>query len=201
MAQRAEVAAVYGAGVVQGVALVTFPAASAVFTSPQYYNLTSTQYGAMFLPQALTAIMAALLGASMARSLGAKRIFALGLVANLVSMLLLVLSQLAIGHGSLAYLILLLATTSLGLGFGLTVPALNTLAASFFPERVDSAVLILNALLGLGTALAPVFVALFTGLGFWWGLPLCVAILLAGLLAFSLRLPLRAGEGAHSRVA
>ena len=199
MAQRAEVAAVYGAGVVQGVALVTFPAASAVFTSPQYYNLTSTQYGAMFLPQALTAIMSALLGASMARSLGAKRIFTLGLVANLLSMLLLVLSQLAIGHGSLAYLILLLATTSLGLGFGLTVPALNTLAASFFPERVDSAVLILNALLGLGTALAPVFVALFTGLGFWWGLPLCVAILLAGLLAFSLRLPLRAGEGASQQ--
>ena len=125
-----------------------------------------------------------------------QRIFLLGLVANLLSMLLLVLSQLAIGHGSLAYLILLLATTSLGLGFGLTVPALNTLAASFFPARVDSAVLILNALLGLGTALAPVFVALFTGLGFWWGLPLCVAILLAGLLAFSLRLPLQAGEGA-----
>ena len=196
MAQRAEIAAVYGAGVVQGVALVTFPAASAVLTSPQYYNLTSTQYGAMFLPQALTAIMSALLGASMARSLGAKRIFALGLVANLLSMLLLVLSQVAIGHGSLAYLMLLLATTSLGLGFGLTVPALNTLAASFFPARVDSAVLILNALLGLGTALAPVFVALFTGLGFWWGLPLCVAILLAGLLAFSLRLPLQAGEGA-----
>jgi MFS family permease len=195
MAERAEVVAVYGAGVVQGVALVTFPAASAILTSPQYYNLTSTQYGAMFLPQALTAILSALLGAGMARSLGAKRIFALGLVANLVSMLLLVLSQAAIGHGSLAYLMLLLATTSLGLGFGLTVPALNTLAASFFPERVDSAVLILNALLGLGTALAPVFVALFTGLGFWWGLPLCVAILLAGLLAFSLRLPLRAGEG------
>jgi MFS family permease len=192
MAERAEVAAVYGAGIVQGVALVTFPAASAILTSPQYYNLTSTQYGAMFLPQALTAILSALLGAGMARSLGAKRIFALGLVANLVSMLLLVLSQLAIGHGSLAYLTLLLATTSLGLGFGLTVPALNTLAASFFPERVDSAVLILNALLGLGTALAPVFVALFTGLGFWWGLPLCVAVLLAGLLVFGLRLPLRA---------
>jgi MFS family permease len=205
MAQRAEVVAVYGAGVVQGVALVTFPAASAVLTSPQYYNLTSTQYGAMFLPQAITAILAALLGASMTRSLGAKRIFLLGLVANLVSMLLLVLSQAAIGHGSLAYLMLLLATTSLGLGFGLTVPALNTLAASFFPARVDSAVLILNALLGLGTALAPVFVALFTGLGFWWGLPLCVAILLAGLLVFSLRLPLRAGEGAtavaHERFA
>jgi MFS family permease len=196
MAERAEVAAVYGAGVIQGVALVTFPAASAVFTSPQYYGLSSTQYGAMFLPQALTAILAALLGASMTRSLGARRILLLGLVANLLAMLLLVLSQFFIGNGSLAYAILLLATTSLGLGFGLTVPAINTLAASFFPERVDPAVLILNALLGLGTALAPVFVALFTGLGFWWGLPLCVAILLAGLLLFSLRLPLRAGEGA-----
>jgi MFS family permease len=205
MAERTEVAAVYGAGVVQGVALVTFPAASAILTSPQYYNLTSSQYGAMFLPQALTAILAALLGAGMTRSLGAKRILLLGLVANLVSMLLLVLSQLAIGHGSLAYLMLLLATTSLGLGFGLTVPALNTLAAAFFPDRVDSAVLILNALLGLGTALAPIFVALFTGLGFWWGLPLCVAILLVGLLVFSLSLPLRAGEGgraeAHERLA
>jgi MFS family permease len=196
MAKRAEVAAVYSAGVIQGVALVTFPAASAVFTSPQYYGLSSTQYGAMFLPQALTAILAALLGASMTRSLGARRILLLGLVANLLAMLLLVLSQFFIGNGSLAYAILLLATTSLGLGFGLTVPAINTLAASFFPERVDPAVLILNALLGLGTALAPVFVALFTGLGFWWGLPLCVAILLAGLLLFSLRLPLRAGEGA-----
>ena len=30
----------------------------------------------------------------------------------------------------------------------------------------------LNALLGLGTVLAPVFVAIFDGLGFWWGLPL-----------------------------
>jgi MFS family permease len=199
MAERAEVVAVYGAGVVQGLALVTFPAASAILTSPQYYNLSSTEYGAIFLPQAMTAILSALLGAGMTRSLGAKRIFLLGLVANLVSMLLLVLSQLAIGNGSIAYLMLLLATTSLGLGFGLTVPALNTLAASFFPERVDSAVLILNALLGLGTALAPVFVALFTGLGFWWGLPLCVAILLAGFLVFSQRLPLRAGQVAAAQ--
>ena len=33
--------------------------------------------------------------------------------------------------------------------------------------------LTLNALLGLGTALAPVLVAIFVGLGFWWGLPIC----------------------------
>ena len=39
-------------------------------------------------------------------------------------------------------------------------------------------VLTLNALLGLGTALAPVFVAVFVGLGFWWGLPILSTVLL-----------------------
>ena len=52
--------------------------------------------------------------------------------------------------------------------------------------------LVLNALLGLGTALAPVFVALFVGLGIWWGLPVLVGVLLLALLLFSLRLPLEA---------
>ena len=54
--------------------------------------------------------------------------------------------------------------------------------------------LVLNALLGLGTALAPVFVAVFVGLGFWWGLPVLAAVLLVGAARWSaLRLPLRAG--------
>jgi fucose permease len=54
-------------------------------------------------------------------------------------------------------------------------------------------VLILNALLGLGTVLAPVFVAVFTGLGIWWGLPVVAGASLIGLLVFSLGLPLQAG--------
>jgi fucose permease len=41
-----------------------------------------------------------------------------------------------------------------------------------------------------------VFVAIFVGLGFWWGLPVMSTILLAGLLAISLRLPLRADSAA-----
>jgi fucose permease len=85
---------------------------------------------------------------------------------------------------------LLLATTSLGIGFGLTVPAINTFAAAFAPAAAARAVLYLNALLGLGTALAPVLVAVFVGIGLWWGLPLVTALLIAGLIAFSLRLPL-----------
>jgi MFS family permease len=185
MAQRSEIAAVYLAGVAQGVALVTFPAASAVFTAAAGYGLSSTEYGGMFVPQAITAIGASLLGAGLARRLGAKRLYLLGLLANLLAMALLIVSSLVMRQHTLAYGLLLLATASLGVGFGFTVPTLNTLAAAFFPQRVDRAVLGLNALLGLGTALAPLFVALFVGLGIWWGLPLLVAVALVGLLLFS----------------
>ncbi|HEY2592422.1 MAG TPA: MFS transporter, partial [Chloroflexota bacterium] len=199
MADRAEIAAVYAAGSVQGVALVTFPAAGTIFTSPSYYGLSSTAYGAMFLPQAATAIGASLLGARLTRSWGIKRVFLTGLVANLGSMLLLLLSQAFMTNTPLAYAMLLLATTCLGIGFGLTVPSLNTFVASFFPTGVERAVLSLNALLGVGTVLAPVFVAIFVGLGAWLLLPLLVAVLLVALLLFSARLPLRvAAVGAES---
>ena len=121
----------------------------------------------MFLPQAVTAIAGSLLGARLTRSWGIKRVFLVGLTANLSSMLLLLLSQAVIANQSLAYVILLVATTCLGIGFGLTVPSLNTFVAAFFPTGVERAVLSLNALLGLGTVLAPVFVAIFVGLGAW----------------------------------
>ena len=58
---------------------------------------------------------------------------------------------------------------------------LNTWVERLAAERADAAVLTLNALLGVGTALAPVLVALFSGLGVWWALPLLVAIFAAGL--------------------
>jgi MFS family permease len=197
LAQRNEIAAIYVAGVIQGVALVTFPAAGAVFTSASGYGLSSTEYGAMFVPQAITAIGSALLGAGLTRSLGAKRVYLLGLLGNLLAMTLLIVSQFVIHAHLLAFSILLAATACMGVGFGFTVPALNTFAAGFFPTRVDKAVLGLNALLGLGTALAPVFIAIFVGLGIWWGLPLLVSGLLIGLLLFSLRLPLN--QGAQER--
>jgi MFS family permease len=114
-----------------------------------------------------------------------------GLAAGLLSMALLIVSSFLTEDTTLAYGLLLVATASLGAGFGLTVPTLNTFAAAFHPAAVDRSILVLNALLGLGTVLAPVFVALFVGLGFWWGLPLTSAILLGALVAVSLGLPLR----------
>jgi fucose permease len=194
MTRRSEIVTVYAAGLVQGIGLVTFPAASAVFTSPADYHLSSTEYGAMFLPQAIMAIVASLAGTALRSRLGTKRIFLLGLLANLLAMALLVASRFTMRNHPVAYGILLAATTCMGVGFGFTVPALNTFAAAFFPQKVGPAVLALNALLGMGTALAPVFVAVFIGLGIWWGLPVLVGALILGLLLFSLSQPLNESE-------
>jgi MFS family permease len=193
MASKTERATVNGAGLVQGIVLVTFPAASTIFTSKGEYGLSSSQYGAMFLPQVALAITAALLGARLARAITAKRVYLTGLACGLVAMALLLASTLVKADQAAAFPLLLVATAFLGAGFGLTTPLLNTYTAAFHPDSADRAVLMLNALLGLGTALAPVLVAIFVGLGFWWGLPVLSAVLLVLLLLVSLRLPLRAG--------
>ncbi len=80
MATSTESTVVYAAGVVQGVALVTFPAAGAILTDPAEYDLTSSQYGLLFVPQVVTAITAALLGASLSERFGTKRVLIAGLV-------------------------------------------------------------------------------------------------------------------------
>jgi MFS family permease len=199
MASRAENSTVQMAGLVQGIVLVTFPAASTIFTNPGDYNLSRSEYGAMFAPQVVTAVLASLLGAGLlfpglARRVREKTVYLAGLTADLAAMLLLILSWLLVRQHGAAYGLLLAATAFLGCGFGLTVPSLNTLTAAFHPKAADRAVLVLNALLGLGTALAPVFVAVFVGIGFWVGLPVAAACLLVGLIAVSLRLPLDPGS-------
>jgi fucose permease len=189
--RRKEIASVYTAAVIQGVALVTFPATSVIFTSAADYGLTNQEYGGLFVPQAVMAILSSLLGAGLSRRIGAKHLYLLGLQANLLAMALLVCSRFVMHEGALAYVVLLTATASLGTGFGFTVPALNTFAAAFFPYNVEKAVLGMNALLGLGTALAPVFVLLFVGMGIWWGMPISVALASLLLALFSAGLPLQ----------
>ena len=72
--------------------------------------------------------------------------------------------------------LLLVATASLGLGFGLTLGSISTYAGAFQPQRRDVALTALNVLLGLGTALSPLLVAVFLDIGKWWYLPLGAAV-------------------------
>jgi MFS transporter, FHS family, glucose/mannose:H+ symporter len=194
-ATRAEIAVVYVAAVVQGLALVTFPAASAIFTSRDGFGFDSTRYGTMFVPQVVLAVLASGLAPNLARQWSLRRILLVGLAGNFLAMVLLAASRLLLSAPDAAFALLLVATGSLGLGFGSTAMALNTYAEAFFPQDSDRAVLVLNALLGLGTALAPVLIALVIALGAWWLLPLlvaCILILLFG-VASSQRLSVATG--------
>ena len=135
MPLRQEIAAVYAAAVIQGIVLVTFPAVSAIFTSTAHYGLSTTEYGGVFVPQAITAILSSLLGAGLTRHIGGKRVFLIGLAADLLSMTLLFVSQFATGLHPLAYGLLLAATGFLGIGFGFVVPRLTRSPPLFFRKK------------------------------------------------------------------
>jgi FHS family glucose/mannose:H+ symporter-like MFS transporter len=174
---------------------VMFPAASAIFTSAQGFGFDSTRYGALFLPQMVLAVLTSALGPELARRWSLRRVLLMGFAGNIVSMALLALSRLLLGAPDMAFGLLLVATGALGLGFGATVMALNTYAETFFPASADRAVLVLNALLGLGTALAPVLVALVVHLGAWWLLPVVVAGVLTVTFGIALAQPFSFSAG------
>ena len=136
----------------------------------------------MFIPQVALAILASSLGPRLAHRWTLKRVLQAGLSADLLAMILLAGSRLLVDVPGAAYAMLLVATGSLGFGFGAAVMAMNTYAQRFVPGHEDRSVLVLNALLGAGTALAPLFVAIFIGAGVWWLMPLMVAAALTALL-------------------
>jgi fucose permease len=195
MPRRTEVLLIYVTGLIQGLALVTFPAASSIFTSAHGFGLSDSRYGMMFIPQVILAILASSLGPRLAQRWTLKNVLLSGLAADLLAMILLASSHWLQDSPAAAYAILLLATGSLGFGFGTVVMATNTYVQQFSPGRENRAVLILNALLGAGTALAPLLVAIFLSLGAWWLLPTIVAVALVALLFMSAKEPLEAGAG------
>src|SRR5215469_10578320 len=84
MAKRSEVGLVYLSGLAQGLALVTFPAASSIFTRPhpQGYGLSSAQYGALFVPQVVLAILASARARTLARAWKLNRVLLLAWAAT-----------------------------------------------------------------------------------------------------------------------
>jgi len=190
MRRRVEILCIYLTGLFQGLALVTVPAASLIFTGSGKFNFSSSEYGLLFIPQVLTAIIASLLGPSFARKWGMKAVYRGGLVFNILSMALIAASQLVSGNHDAAYLLVIFGTAFVGAGFGTTLPTINVYATNFFPKNSASALTVLHTLLGMGTALAPFLVTvLVKGIG-WWLLPIFVMGALIVLLASAIILPL-----------
>jgi MFS transporter, FHS family, glucose/mannose:H+ symporter len=204
--RRPETLTIYAIGLFQGLALVAVPAAASILTDPSGYGLSSSQYGVLFVPQVVLAIAGALGVRRLAEVIGLKSVLLVGVGADVVAMSVLAASNAVAGNGA-AYPLLLVATGFLGLGFGVTLSAISTYAGALNPDRREVALTTLNVMLGLGTALSPILVAVFLDHGQWWYLPLLTA---AGLLALAIAaglqpldavLPRAAGSAATGRVA
>ena len=159
LARVAEIAVVYGGGLAQGLALVSFPAAATILTAAEGYGLSSNQYGSIFLPLFVGAVLASLLAPPLARRRGLKTVLLAGFACNALSMTMFALSSTCTGMADVAYAMVLTATGLLGIGFGATLTAINAYAASLFPGRGETAITALHTLLGTGTALAPLIVS------------------------------------------
>ena len=98
------------------------------------------------------------------------------------------------GIHTLAYGILLTATASLGVGFGLTVPAINTLAAGFFPAEGRLGHARPQCLAGTGHGAGAGLCRALRGPGRLVGPAVLVGVAALGCWLFSLPLPLGQGR-------
>ncbi len=180
-----EILLLYLIGLMQGIVFVTFPAAGSLLTNANYHDLSSGEYGSLFIPMIIGAILSSLGGGKIGAKIGLRPVFLTGLMANLIAMLLFAFTALILKAHTLDYIVLLIALFFLGLGFGSTITILNTYVAEFFPVRTAVAMTILHTLLGIGTAVSPLLFDVFVKVNVWWGDPLLLTGVFALLWIFS----------------
>lgn len=174
-----------------GVALVLFPAAGSIFTSADHHGFSSGQFGSIFTPQIIMAILSSLYASKLADKVGMKKVLLYGLFALILSAGLLTASHWLEGNVTASFVIVLMATGFLGTGFGFSLTALNPFAYQLFTGKETSALTALHFFLGIGTATSPLLISYFTSLDMWWGASLATAIVLLFLLIFTWALPLK----------
>lgn len=165
--QPGAIGLLYLAGLVQGLAIVSFPASSAVLK--QVHGFTDAQYGAIFLPQVALAVIGAFAGGAWSARLGLATLLRTALFLHAVSELL--LASTAILAPAPAFVAVMLATGCLGLAFGVSGAPLNGLPPLFFPRRSNTAIVAMHTLIVLGLALGPIVTDRFIVAGAWVGLP------------------------------
>ena len=179
-----KIISVYLSAFLVGISLVLYPAAGNLFTSADFHGFTSSQYGSIYIPQIVLAIITSLSAPKIAERKSMKLVMIMGLAALFVSNLLLAASHFVM-EGNLDYVLIMLGTGFLGAGFGFTITALNPFAYNLFPGKETSAVTAMHILLGAGTAAAALFLNYFVNLGSWYVGPAIIAGLVFIMLLFT----------------
>lgn len=188
---------IYSAPFVEGATAVVFAASTRRFLAPYHYGLTLPQYGFLFLPLIIAAILATLFAASLGRRCRAVLGYGVGLSCSLTGVALLIATEWAI-RLPVTYPLLLVAAAFVGAGLGLSFPYVRCYAISLKPLRSRRQILLVNALLAAGFATTPLYAMATFGTSAWWSLPVLLAVLLIAQMLFSrsLRTP---PDGAPAR--
>ena len=181
---------IYSGVVIQGAVAAIFGAYTSIFVATYHYDLTLPQYGALFIPQVVAAVAAALFSTSLTTWLRAGDAYRAGLGCGLVGMVLLAATEWA-ERLAFTYPLLLVATAFVGAGFGLSFQCVRCYVVSLKPLRARRQILLVNGLLAAGLAAAPVYALVTRVTSIWWSLPVVLGILLIAemLLSRSLQAP------------
>lgn len=173
--QQIQIIILYLVSLLQGASLVTFPAAGTLITSPAGQNLTTAQYGFLFIFMNIGAIFSSFFAGNLSYRLGLRFLLLLGLLCNVISLVLFASTSLPFISTSLIFPLMNVSLLFVGIGFGTCLTTLNTYIATLFPAQIPTALTALHSLLGIGTAIAPLFVSLAIGKGHWWIEPIILA--------------------------
>jgi predicted MFS family arabinose efflux permease len=176
--RRLQIACIYLAGLLQGTAMVSFPASSSVLKDMK--GITDAQYGSIFLPLVVTTILGSLAGGALSRRVRLKWLLLTGLLFIGLSQAMLALVEVMVQPAAMR--MLLAATATFGLGFGFAAGPLNAYPALLFPGRKDAALLAIHTVIGAGLSLGPFLVGWFIAHAEWVYLP-CMLAGLTTLLA------------------
>ena len=148
---------VYTGGLILGMTLVSVPASSALLK--QLHGFSDAQYGAIYLPQLLSAIVGGLAGGLLSNVLGTKRLLILALACLLAAQLALAASAALPSEHALSAL--MITTGCIGLGIGLGSGPLNAYPVVLFPAVSNTALTALHTIVGVGMMLAPLYLSTF----------------------------------------
>jgi fucose permease len=179
---------VFASGFGIGLMIVVYPTLGPLLTDRDMFGLTNAQYGLLFLPQIVAAIVSALAVRRLGARIGMKRVVIIGTGCCVVAMALLLVASSLVGHPGLAYSVLLVGTAAVGAGFAATMSGLNVYAFELFREHPGAAITGLHMVITAGSVLSPLMFSLFLRGGYWPGAPMVVAAILAGLLVSQVKL-------------
>ena len=167
---------VYGGGLLIGLTLVSFPASSTYLRMA--HGFSDAEYGAIYLPQLLAAIVGALAGGALAARMSLRAMYLLALVSFALAHGLLASS--AGVSSQLALLTVMCATAAFGFGFGFGGGPLNAAVTLLFPRTPYAAITALHMVAGAGLTIGPFVFAHLAAQGSWIAGP--VALLIGSLI-------------------